>query len=277
MPDQTVRYHRTYRLAPDNTLVEYQPEFVPQAGSVARELAGLCAAHTRLDTRLRTAEVRAQVREQPPLQAGVYPLTVTHFSVSCEHDDLDGAAELITSRLDNLRIIREVPFMRRGEVVFAIRSQGLLDPATSRAESVDALFGGGIYWRGTLTAQRYDYELLFFHSGADQCVGRMTESIDLTRKLGDLDPGLYQTEVAYHLDRESDNALPRDLRDYGSPDEIAQVHACYAASAEFAAAAARREELAPLAEHARVACAAIPGKRYYQAYAAFLEGFPGTP
>ena len=224
-------------------------------------------------------DVREAFRDLPPAQAGIYPLKVAQFTCSCEHDDADGMCAQLADRLGNLRLITEVPFMRRGNVVFAIRSHGLVDPATGRAESVDALFGGGIYWIGTLDERSYDYDLLMFRSGKDQCVGRMTEAIDLSRKLADIDPGLYQAEIAFHLQTESNDAngqptLSRTLADYGSPAEIAQVAACYAASTAFgtAAAAGAPEGLEQLAEAARTACVAIPAKRYYQGYEAFLRG-----
>ncbi len=278
-----VGYHKAYRLTEDNDLVEYEPAQVPRAGTVARQLATLREQQADLNRRLSSAAILAELESNAPVQAGVYPLTVTEFTCSCEGDDEDGTAAQLTSRLGNLKVITEVPFMRKGNIVFAIRSQGLVDPVSGAAESVDALFQGGIYWRGTVSEERYDYSLMMFRSGKDQFVGEMTESINLTRKLGDINPDIYQAEVAYHLSRESDDAsgrptLSRSLADYASAADLDEVEHCYIASAAFSQAVGQgRDDLPQLAEAARTACAAVPGKRYYQAYDAYLEGFRYSP
>ncbi len=278
MTAATIGYHKTYRLSADNSLVEEPASDVPPAGSIAALLYDLRRRQAGLDARLASRHAVGEMRNAPPSLAGIYPLKVKRFTCSCECGDEDGMCEQLTDRLGNLKVITEVPFMRRGNMVFAIRSQGLVDPATGRTESVDALFGGGILWEGSLDDRAYDYDLLMFRSGKDRCVGRMTETIDLTRKLSDIDPGLYQAEIAYHLQTESNDAygrptLGRVLGDYAPADAVDQVAACYAASAAFGAAAASGSSNLPeLAEVARRACTATPGKRYYQAYEAFLRG-----
>jgi hypothetical protein len=277
-----VKYHKTFRLADDNTLVEEIPTSIPAAGSIAALASSLRERQQALNTRLAALDFRTGFRDSPPDQAGIYPLKVTRFTCSCEGHDEDGMAEQLTARLGNLRIITQVPFMRKGEMIFAIRSQGLVDSATGIAESVDALFGGGIFWTGKLDQNRYDYELLMFGGQKDQFVGRMTESIDLTRKLGDIDPGLYQAEVAYHFENESNDdsgkpTLSRVVSDYGSQHEIEAVRQCYGASARFGASPISGNEWRDLAENARVACRLVPGKRYYQAYDAYMRGIRYNP
>lgn len=283
MSSEHVGYHRTYTLSDRNELVEQPVTNVPLKGSVAAELEVLRERQRNLNERLSSAEVEAEIASAPSQLAGIYPLKVVDFTCSCEGNDEDEAATQLADRLGNLRIITQVPFMRRGNVIFAIRSQGLLDPETGEVECVDALFGGGIYWRGRLTPERFDYELLMFKSGKDQFVGRMSESIDLTRKVGDIDPGLYQAEVGYHLDRESNDrqglpTLARSLDVYGRPGEMDQIVACYAASAAFGVAVkSDTADLPALAAAARIACTAVPGKRYYQAYEAWLHGLGYDP
>lgn len=273
-----IRYHRTYRLSDDMSLVEEAPASTPQAGAIAAEVAELQHRQADLNRRLQALDVARDYRDQAPSIAGIFPLSVVNFTCSCECEDDDGMCEQLTERLGNLKVITEVPFMRKGNLIFAIRSQGLVDSATGAAESVDSLFNGGIYWRGDVNEQRYDYELLMFRIGKDKCVGRMTESIDLTRKLGDIDPGMYQSEVAYHLEKESADAsgqptLGRQLDAYGSAREIEQVAQCYLNSLAFSNAVKNGSgDLPALAEAARLACIPVPGKRYYQAYEAFLQG-----
>lgn len=279
----TIGYHKTYRLSADNSLVEEPTSDHPAAGSIGALLDELRRRQAALNARLTSREIIEEMRHAPPILAGIYPLKVTRFTCSCECGDEDGMCEQLTDRLGNLKVITEVPFMRRGNIIFAIRSQGLIDPATGGAESLDALFNGGILWEGTLDERAYDYDLLMFRSGRDRCVGRMSESVDLTRKLSDIDPGLYQSEIAYHLQTESNDAqgvptLGRNVGDYGSAAEMEQVAACYAAAAAFSAAASSNNGmLDELADVARLACTSVPGKRYYQAYEAFLRGIGYHP
>ncbi len=283
MTSGSVGYHRTYTLSGGNRLVEEKPASIPAEGSVREELERLRARQQLVNRELDSPRVERVVAETPAEQAGIYPLKVTRFTCSCEGDDEDGVAELLTRRLDNLRVITEVPFMRKGDVVFAIRSQGLLNPHTGHVRSVDALFNGGIFWEGEVDGNTFNYDLFMFRSGRDSFVGRMTESIDLTRKLGDIDPEIYQTEVAFHLDRESNDSegkptLSRRLDAYGSPDQIERVARCYGASARFGSAVqGNGGDLRGLAADARNACAVVPGKRYYQAYEAFLQGIIYDP
>lgn len=282
MPAETIRYHRQFGLSADNLLVEQEPGAAPAMGSVARELEELQLRQHALNARLTAIDAGREL-SAAPTQAGVYPLKVTSFTCRCEGHDEDGAAELLIRRLGNLQVITEVPFMRKGNIVFAIRAQGLVDADTGRVECVDALFGGGIYWHGTLNGNRFDYELLMFRSGKDRFVGRMSESIDLSKKVGDIDPEMFQAEVAYHLHHESNDSrgnptLARGLADYANEERLTQVAACYGASARFATAVETgRDDLHHLAENARSACVMVPGKRYYQAYEAFLQGFSYDP
>lgn len=278
-----IGYSKRYALDARNELVEVPAGDLPIAGSVAADFEKFRRRQRGLEARLSSSAIERALKDDPAVDAGIYPLKVRTFTAQCEGADLDGTARQLTERLGNLRIIDKVPFMRRGNIVFGIRSQGLVDGRTGFTESLDTLFGGGIYWHGTITPTRFEYELVLFKRGRDTFVGRMTETIDLTRKLGEIDPGLYQTEVAYHLDRDSSDrggrpAIPRRLAAYGSPDQIARVRDCYEASAAFSDAAQRGSDtLEALAGNARVACADVPGKRYYQAYEAWLRGFAYDP
>lgn len=282
-PGERVGYHRRYSLSPTHELVEIDAGEAPAKGSLQTEFDALRRRHGILNEKLSSPTTEMQIRRSSPESAGIYPLRVTSFTCSCEGRDEDGAAAQLTERLGNLRIITQVPFMRKGNVVFAIRSQGLVNPRTGAFESVDSLFNGGIYWRGRLTGQRLDYELLVFRRGKDTFIGRMSESLDLSRKVGDIDPALYQAEVGYHLDRESNDSagrptLTRPLELYGSSARIEQVTSCYRASAAFGAAAKSGQgDLMALARDARNACVAIPAKRSYQAYDAWLYGIGYDP
>ena len=283
IPTAQIGYHKSYVLNEANDLVEVTPQSIPRAGSILEEIARLKARHSDLNSRIRTVDAGGALRQLAASQVGVYPLKVVSFSCSCECEDQDGMCEQLTGRLGNLKVITEVPFMRKGNMIFAIRSQGLVDPVSGAAESVDSLFNGGIYWIGSLDATKYDYELIMFRSSKDNCIGRMTESIDLTRKLSDIDPSIYQSEVGYHLQNESADSigrptLERNLDDYGSIEELEQVAQCYISSSAFAAAVKEgKADLLDLSEAARLACRPVAGKRYYQQYEAFLSGISYDP
>ena len=280
------QYHRTYHFDAGRALQADPPSPAPAPDEVSRQVSELQAKQAALNGRLAALDYGRSYRSSPPDAAGVFPLTVTRFSCSCAHNDEDKICEGLTSRLGNLAVIRDVPFMRKGNTVMAIRSQGLVEEdGSGKADTVDALFNGGIYWTGRITGTAYAYNLLLFKSQKDQCVGNLEEHIDLSRQVSGIDASLYQCEVAYHLQNESNGpdgvpTLPRDVSAYCSPAELKQVAGCYAASAEFNARAARAARGAPdlpaLAETAHVLCAAVPAKRAYQEYDALLNGIrPG--
>ncbi|HEX8538757.1 MAG TPA: hypothetical protein VF664_14905, partial [Cystobacter sp.] len=123
--------------------------------------------------------------------------------------------------------------------------------------------------------------LRVFKSGKDQCIGKLEEGLDLHQKVKDIDPGMYQCEVAYHFQKESTDetgqpTLPRELSDYCTPEQERQVTDCYTASAAFAATS-DPAELPTRADKARQECQPVPAKRYYQAYDALLKGIRYEP
>ena len=275
---EPAQYHKTYRFDPGRILQADPPSPAPAPDEVSRQVSELQARQAVLNGRLAALDYGQSYRSSPPNAAGIFPLTVTRFSCTCARNDEDKTCEGLTSRFGNLAVIRAVPFMRKGSAVMAIRSQGLVDESTRRADAVDALFNGGIHWTGRITGTTYAYNLLLFKSQKDQCVGDLEEHIDLARPVSGIDVGLYQCEVAYHLRNESNGSdgkstLPRDVSAYCSPAELKQVTGCYAASAEFNAHAARgAPDLPALTETARALCAAVPAKRAYQEYDALLNG-----
>lgn len=275
---EPAQYHKTYHFDAGRTLQAEPPSPAPAPDEVSRQVSELQAKQAELNGRLAALDYGRSYKSSLANAAGIFPLTVTRFSCTCAHNDEDKTCEGLTSRLGNLAVIRDVPFMRKGNTVMAIRSQGLVDESTGRADTVDALFNGGIYWTGRITGTAYAYNLLLFKSQKDQCVGNLEEHIDLSRPVNGIDAGLYQCEIAYHLQNESNGpdgkpTLPRDVSAYCSPAELKQVADCYAASAEFNAHAARgAPDLPALAETARALCAAIPAKRAYQEYDALLNG-----
>lgn len=275
---EPAQYHRTYHFNVDRVLQADPPSPAPAPDEVSRQVSELQQKQAALNGRLAALGYGRDFGSSAPDAAGVFPLTVTRFSCSCAHNDEDQTCEGLTSRLGNLAVIRNVPFMRKGNSVMAIRSQGLVENSSDKADTVDALFNGGIYWTGRITGTAYAYNLLLFKSQKDQCVGNLEERIDLSRPVSGIDAGLYQCEVAYHLQNESNGpngtpTLPRDMSAYCSPAELKQVSDCYAASAEFSAHALRQApDLPALAETARVLCAAVPAKRAYQEYDALLSG-----
>ncbi|AUX38850.1 uncharacterized protein SOCE26_002300 [Sorangium cellulosum] len=216
-------------------------------------------------------------KNKAPTLAGVYPLTVTRFTCTCARNDEDKMCEQITARMGNLRIIKNVPFMRKGNAVIGMRSQGLVDESTGKTDTVDALFNGGIYWTGKLTDETYEYTLHLFKSEKDQCVAELEEKYDFAHKVREVDPGMYECEGAYHFQNESNGppgkpTLPRTLSKYCSPQEEAQVTECYTAAAAFNTAPSDSQNLPALAETARKACISVPAKRLYQEYDAFMKG-----
>jgi hypothetical protein len=254
---EPAQYHRTYHFDAGRTLQADPPSPAPAPDEVSRQVSELQAKQFVLNGRLAALDYGRDFGSSAPDVAGVFPLTVTRFSCSCAHGDEDKTCEGLTSRLGNLAVIRDVPFMRKGNSVMAIRSQGLMEGSSGKADTVDALFNGGIYWTGRITGAAYAYNLLLFKSQKDQCVGNLEERIDLSRPVSGIDASLYQCEVAYHLQNESNGpdgkpTLPRDVSAYCSPAELKQVADCYASSAEFNTHAARgAPDLPALAETAR--------------------------
>ncbi|MFY0576736.1 hypothetical protein ACN28S_22505 [Cystobacter fuscus] len=279
--ERSQRYHQEYVFNADRTLRAEPSSSPPPPGSIARQLESLRDKRVQMNESLQALDYRGTYRERTPDTVGIFPLTVTRFTCSCEHDDADHMCEELTARLGNLRVITRVPFMRKADMVMGIRSQGLVDPAAGTSDTIDTLFNGGIYWEGHLTDQQYAIQLRMFKSGKDQCIGKLEEAIDLTQKVKDIDPGMYQCEVAYHFQKESTDAagqptLPRVLSDYCTPEQERQVTDCYTASAAFAATS-DPAELSTRADRAREVCQPVPAKRYYRAYDALLKGIRYEP
>ncbi len=234
------QHHRTYHFNADRSLREDAPTQAPPPDEVIRQVSVLQRMQVQLNQRLAALDYGQAYKARPADIAGIYPLTVTRFSCTCAHNDADQTCEGLASRLGNLKVITNVPFMRKDSTVVAIRSQGLVDEGTGRADTVDALFNRGIYWTGQLTGTAYEYNLMLLKSQKDQCVGNLEERIDLATKVGDIDADLYQCEAAFHLQMESNGSagqptLPQTLPAYCSPQDEKTVADCYGASAAFSA------------------------------------------